>query len=32
MTNKFSAGDRITYSAGSGTEITGLTSGQDYFD
>ncbi len=30
MTNKFSAGDRITYSAGSGTEITGLTSGQDY--
>jgi len=30
MTNKFSAGDRITYSAGSGTAITGLTSGQDY--
>ena len=30
MTNKFSAGDRITYSAGSGTAITGLTSGTDY--
>ncbi len=30
MTNKFSAGDRITYSAGSGTAITGLASGQDY--
>ena len=30
MTNKFSVGDRITYSAGSGTTITGLTSGQDY--